>query len=160
MAAGAGEDMRHLRERPGDPVVGAARLGPEGERPDPAFGGLHVQPAGAAQILVAADLPAQQQAELGGMVALGSPVISATIVPEGLLIRTGDAEILARRVVNAAGHFAPKFLHALAGFPAAHIPRQWYAKGNYFSLAGRQPRRSARSIKARTRRGVMGAASL
>ncbi|MFX5622769.1 hypothetical protein ABTE00_21680, partial [Acinetobacter baumannii] len=62
--------------------------------------------------------------------------------PDGIVLATGGAaptEITARTVINAGGHFAPKFLGLLHGFPSAHIPRQWYAKGNYFSLAGRQP---------------------
>ncbi|MCA0319516.1 MAG: NAD(P)/FAD-dependent oxidoreductase [Proteobacteria bacterium] len=78
----------------------------------------------------------------GGMVAFETPVTAAAITPDGILIETGGAEaaaVSARIVVNAAGHFAPKFLGKLAGFPAGHIPRQWYAKGNYFSLVGRQP---------------------
>jgi L-2-hydroxyglutarate oxidase LhgO len=77
-----------------------------------------------------------------GMVAFETPVAAATVTPDGILIETGGAEateITARMVVNAAGHFAPKFLGRLAGFPPAHVPKQWYAKGNYFSLTGRQP---------------------
>ena len=80
--------------------------------------------------------------EAGGMVAFEAPVVSAAVTPTGIRIVTGGAEpaeIDARIVVNAAGHFAPKFLGALDGFPAAHVPKQWYAKGNYFSLVGRQP---------------------
>ena len=78
----------------------------------------------------------------GGMIAFETPIVSAAVTPEGIVLRTGGAdaaEITARIVVNAAGHFAPKFLNALAGFPQEHAPRQWYAKGNYFSLVGRQP---------------------
>jgi L-2-hydroxyglutarate oxidase LhgO len=78
----------------------------------------------------------------GGMVAFETPVASAAITPDGILIETGGAEasaVTARIVVNAAGHFAPKFLGRLQGFPSEHVPRQWYAKGNYFSLVGHQP---------------------
>ncbi len=78
----------------------------------------------------------------GGMIAFETPIVSAAITSEGILLQTGGAEaaeITARIVVNAAGHFAPKFLNVLAGFPQEHAPRQWYAKGNYFSLVGRQP---------------------
>ncbi|MGL4291707.1 MAG: NAD(P)/FAD-dependent oxidoreductase [Phreatobacter sp.] len=78
----------------------------------------------------------------GGMVAFETPVVAAEIGPDGIVLATGGAaptEITARTVINAGGHFAPKFLGLLHGFPSAHIPRQWYAKGNYFSLAGRQP---------------------
>lgn len=78
----------------------------------------------------------------GGMVAFQAPVVSAEAAGGRVVVRTGGAEaaeIGTRILVNAAGHFAPKLLRRLAGFPAEHIPRQWYAKGNYFSLAGRQP---------------------
>ncbi len=78
----------------------------------------------------------------GGMIAFETPIVSAAVTPEGIILRTGGAEaaeITARIVVNAAGHFAPKFLKALEGFPQEHAPHQWYAKGNYFSLVGRQP---------------------
>ena len=78
----------------------------------------------------------------GGMIAFETPIVSAAVTPDGIVLRTGGAEateITARIVVNAAGHFAPKFLSVLAGFPPEHAPRQWYAKGNYFSLVGRQP---------------------
>jgi L-2-hydroxyglutarate oxidase LhgO len=78
----------------------------------------------------------------GGMVAFETPVAGGAITPDGIAIETGGAEaaaVTAGIVVNAAGHFAPKFLGRLQGFPGEHVPRQWYAKGNYFSLVGRQP---------------------
>jgi L-2-hydroxyglutarate oxidase LhgO len=78
----------------------------------------------------------------GGMVAFETPVATAAITSDGIVLRTGGSEgteVKARTVVNAGGHFAPKFLQGLHGFPASHIPRQWYAKGNYFSLLGHQP---------------------
>ena len=45
----------------------------------------------------------------------------------------------ARWVVNCAGLHAPELARRIEGFPAAHVPRAWYAKGNYFTLAGRAP---------------------
>jgi L-2-hydroxyglutarate oxidase LhgO len=42
-------------------------------------------------------------------------------------------------VVNAAGIFARDIAARIEGFPAAHIPQAWFAKGSYFSLAGRSP---------------------
>ena len=78
----------------------------------------------------------------GGTIAFETPVVSAAVTPDGIVLRTGGAEaaeIAARIVVNAAGHHAPKFLASLDGFPQEHPPRQWDAKGNYFSLLGRQP---------------------
>ena len=78
----------------------------------------------------------------GGMVAFETPVAAAEISPQGIVLQTGGpapTEITARLLVNASGHFAPKFLRSLKGFPPALIPQQWYAKGNYFALTGRQP---------------------
>jgi L-2-hydroxyglutarate oxidase LhgO len=45
----------------------------------------------------------------------------------------------ARWVVNCAGLHAPELARRIEGFPPAHVPRAWYAKGNYFMLAGRAP---------------------
>ena len=42
-------------------------------------------------------------------------------------------------VVNAGGLSAVAIAHATAGCPAAQIPEAWYAKGNYYALAGRSP---------------------
>lgn len=78
----------------------------------------------------------------GGMVAFSSPVTTARIEADGIVLTTGGeaaAEIKARILVNAAGHFAPKLAGLMQGFPSEHVPQQWYAKGNYFSLLGRQP---------------------
>lgn len=78
----------------------------------------------------------------GGMVVLRTPVMEIVPEPEAIRIVTGgeDAyEIVARNVVNAAGHGAPRLAAATRGLPADLVPRQWYAKGNYFSLTGRQP---------------------
>jgi L-2-hydroxyglutarate oxidase LhgO len=47
--------------------------------------------------------------------------------------------VRAGKVVNAAGIFAATLLHKLSGFPAVHIPKQYYAKGNYFILSGKSP---------------------
>ncbi|MCZ0737601.1 NAD(P)/FAD-dependent oxidoreductase [Phreatobacter sp. AB_2022a] len=80
--------------------------------------------------------------DAGGMVAFETPVLSAEIAANGIVLQTGGAapaEIATPMLVNAAGHFAPKFLRDLKDFPADWIPRQWYAKGNYFALTGRQP---------------------
>jgi L-2-hydroxyglutarate oxidase LhgO len=78
----------------------------------------------------------------GGMVAFESPIVAARIEADGIVLVTGGAEaseIKAGIVVNAAGHFAPKLAGLMQGFPATHVPQQWYAKGNYFSLVGHQP---------------------
>lgn len=80
----------------------------------------------------------------GGMVALGSAFAGAQVTAEGLLVRvqSGAAdltELLAREVVNAAGLFACEVACGIRGLDPAQVPRAHYAKGSYFSLAGRAP---------------------
>jgi L-2-hydroxyglutarate oxidase LhgO len=50
----------------------------------------------------------------------------------------GPFTLDARTVVNAAGLHATRLAHRL-GAPAAAIPRPYFAKGNYFTCAGRSP---------------------
>ncbi len=76
----------------------------------------------------------------GGALALLSPVASAQVQSDGILIRTADAtELLAQEVVNAAGLFAPSVASKIQGLDARHVPQAFYAKGNYFTLSGRAP---------------------
>ncbi len=76
----------------------------------------------------------------GGALALLSPVASAQVQPDGILIRTADGtELLAQEVVNAAGLFAPSVASKTQGLDACHVPQAFYAKGNYFTLSGRAP---------------------
>ncbi len=48
-------------------------------------------------------------------------------------------QLLARTVVNCAGHGAPILAAHTAGLGLAGRPRQFFAKGSYFSLSGRTP---------------------
>jgi L-2-hydroxyglutarate oxidase LhgO len=60
----------------------------------------------------------------------------------GIEIEVGGAEpmtVRARTLVNCAGLHAPKLAQGIAGMPADKIPSAYYAKGNYFTLAGRSP---------------------
>nr|WP_246254454.1 FAD-dependent oxidoreductase [Comamonas jiangduensis] len=76
----------------------------------------------------------------GGALALLSPVASAQVQSDGILIRTADGtELLAQEVVNAAGLFAPSVASKIQGLDACHVPQAFYAKGNYFTLSGRAP---------------------
>lgn len=76
----------------------------------------------------------------GGLVAFNASVASLAFTRDGIVVRTADGtELLAQRVVNAAGHGAPFLAGKTAGLRAAHVPKQYYAKGNYFTLAGRSP---------------------
>ena len=80
----------------------------------------------------------------GGMVALQSRVVGATFrAGRPALVRVasaeGDFEIEADRVVNAAGLHACLIAQEFDGLSPQHVPQPTYAKGSYFTLAGRAP---------------------
>ncbi|RDK11150.1 NAD(P)/FAD-dependent oxidoreductase [Cupriavidus lacunae] len=80
----------------------------------------------------------------GAMLAVQSPVLSGAVTPDGIRLEIGSEDgsattLLARTVVNSAGLTAPELARRIDGMPEAHIPPQYYAKGCYFTLAGRAP---------------------
>ena len=76
----------------------------------------------------------------GGLVALNSPLALAEITPEAInLVAKDGTRLQAKTVVNAAGLQAPLLATRFAGLSAAHIPVAHYAKGSYFTLAGKAP---------------------
>lgn len=81
----------------------------------------------------------------GAMLAVQSPVAGGAVTPEGIRLDVGSQDdaagttLLARTVINSAGLTAPALARSIAGMPAEHIPPQYYAKGSYFTLAGRAP---------------------
>ncbi|MBC5766726.1 NAD(P)/FAD-dependent oxidoreductase [Ramlibacter albus] len=77
----------------------------------------------------------------GGMVALGSPVKSAVLSRSGPhVVQMQDGSELACNVlVNSASLHAPALARRFDGLDARHIPREFFAKGNYYSLAGKAP---------------------
>ena len=78
----------------------------------------------------------------GGGLVLRSPLDSAVVHKNGFVLRVGGAmplEIEAGILVNAAGLHAQALARRIAGLEPAHIPRPWFAKGNYYALAGRSP---------------------
>ncbi len=76
----------------------------------------------------------------GGLVALNSPVASAQFTADGWLVTMVDGtELLAITVVNAAGLTAPWLAKKFNGLDAKHVPNAFFAKGNYFTLAGKSP---------------------
>ena len=78
----------------------------------------------------------------GGFVALGSAVDSAVLARAGEphVVRMVDgSEIAADILVNSASLHACALARRFAGLDAAAIPREHFAKGNYYSLAGRAP---------------------
>jgi len=83
------------------------------------------------------------EAEAGGAVLVfRSPVVGGSVGDDAIALEVGGAEpmrVRARTVVNSGGIHAPRVAASLAGFPATFVPRCLYAKGNYYSLAGRAP---------------------
>ncbi|MFT3815952.1 MAG: NAD(P)/FAD-dependent oxidoreductase [Acidovorax sp.] len=76
----------------------------------------------------------------GGVVALNSPLAQAECAQEAIILEAKDGtRLAARTVVNAAGLWAPDLARQFAGLDARHVPQAYYAKGNYFTLAGRAP---------------------
>lgn len=76
----------------------------------------------------------------GGMVAFHSPLATARVTPQGIELAAHDGtQLRARTVVNAAGVHAPTLARRFEGLDSRHVPGAFYAKGNYFTLAGRSP---------------------
>jgi L-2-hydroxyglutarate oxidase LhgO len=76
----------------------------------------------------------------GGVLALNSPLARADIAQAAItLIAEDSTQLQAKSVVNAAGLHAPALAARFAGLDARHVPTPYYAKGNYFTLAGRAP---------------------
>lgn len=76
----------------------------------------------------------------GGLVACHSPVIQLRATRQGIEVEAADGTVLlARNVVNSAGLHACALGRNTLGLNPSLVPRTWYAKGNYFTLAGRSP---------------------
>ncbi len=78
----------------------------------------------------------------GAMLAFNSPVEGGAICEDGIELAVGGAapmRLVCRSVINSAGLGAPAVAASLAGFPAPHVPRQWLARGNYFTLSAAAP---------------------
>jgi L-2-hydroxyglutarate oxidase LhgO len=89
-------------------------------------------------------LSLQGDAERDGAVfAFNTRVLSGEADGDGILLRVGDDDepyaLHAQTVINCAGLWASRIASSIAGLDAASIPRTWFAKGNYYSLAGRAP---------------------
>ncbi len=78
----------------------------------------------------------------GAIFAFHAPATRGRATEDGIEIEVGGAEpmaLRARLLVNAAGLHAPRLARSIAGMPEAKVPQAYYAKGNYFTLAGRSP---------------------
>ncbi len=76
----------------------------------------------------------------GGILALNSPLALAKIDGSAIeLVAVDGTRLRAASVVNAAGLQAPALATRIAGLDPRHVPQAYFAKGNYFTLAGRSP---------------------
>ena len=76
----------------------------------------------------------------GGMLALKSPITRAECGVGAIVLTAEDGTVLrCRSVVNAAGLGAPALARRFEGLPASSVPKEYFAKGNYFTLSGRAP---------------------
>ena len=76
----------------------------------------------------------------GGMVVLNSALQGAVYSGAGIdLLAADSTELRAQCVVNAGGLQAPALARCFKGLAPRHVPDAYFAKGNYFTLAGRAP---------------------
>jgi L-2-hydroxyglutarate oxidase LhgO len=78
----------------------------------------------------------------GAMLALKSGLIGADVVPDGFVVHVGGADAMTlqtRILVNSAGLRAPTVARSVEGYRAELAPKEYYAKGNYYSLARKNP---------------------
>ena len=75
----------------------------------------------------------------GAMLAFRSALDSATAVADGFVLQVGSEKIKTNILVNSAGLRAPTVAKSIGGYSQQFAPGEFYAKGNYYSLARRAP---------------------
>lgn len=78
----------------------------------------------------------------GAVLALNSPVERGRVANGGVVVDIGGADpmsLACRLFVNVAGLCAPKLARLIEGMPPALVPREYFAKGDYFSHVGKAP---------------------
>ena len=75
----------------------------------------------------------------GAMLALKSPLLGGEITEDGIILHAAEMTVKAGVVVNSAGLRAPSVAKSMEGYPAELVPRELYAKGNYYTLTRRSP---------------------
>ncbi|KXO11038.1 MULTISPECIES: NAD(P)/FAD-dependent oxidoreductase [Marinobacter] len=80
--------------------------------------------------------------DAGGQLVLNSPVLAAESDGGKHTLTLGGSQrvkLEASEVINAAGLGAPKLARQWLGLPDAARPKQWLARGVYFSYSGKHP---------------------
>jgi L-2-hydroxyglutarate oxidase LhgO len=76
----------------------------------------------------------------GAMLALKSPLERVEVKGDGFVLHVNGSEpIGCASLVNSAGLRAPTVARSMEGYRAELAPGEYYAKGNYYSLARRSP---------------------
>ncbi len=78
----------------------------------------------------------------GAKLVLRTPVEKIITTKRGFDVLTGGETpswIRCKNLINAAGLSATQVASSIVGLNAAHIPRLYTAKGNYFSISGKAP---------------------
>lgn len=78
----------------------------------------------------------------GAVLACHSRVSRLWLETSTVLVALNDEDrpaFRARMVVNCASLHATQIAQSIEGFPQSYIPQTWFARGHYFSLAGRTP---------------------
>lgn len=78
----------------------------------------------------------------GAQIVLNSPVLSGEVREGAITLEIGGSDasrVVCKTLVNSAGLTAQNVARSIRGVPEASIPGQYFAKGHYFTLAGRSP---------------------
>ncbi|HOZ64758.1 MAG TPA: NAD(P)/FAD-dependent oxidoreductase [Burkholderiaceae bacterium] len=76
----------------------------------------------------------------GGIVALNSGLAFVRYAPAAIeLVADDGTELVTSTFINAAGLQAQSIAQGIEGLDKRFVPPSYYAKGNYFTLAGRSP---------------------
>jgi len=85
-------------------------------------------------------LALQGEAEAAGaQFVFRAPVTGGRATERGVEVEASEIALRARYVINSAGMRAPEVALSVRGMPRQMVPTPYYAKGNYFVLAGRNP---------------------
>ena len=75
----------------------------------------------------------------GAMLALKTHLLGGQVTAGGFVVHTDQMEVACDVLVNSAGLRAPTVAKLVEGYPMEKAPREFYAKGNYYSLTRRAP---------------------
>ena len=75
----------------------------------------------------------------GAMLALKSHLLGAQVTADGFVVHSDQMDVACNVLVNSAGLRAPSVARTIEGFSGKFIPKEFYAKGNYYSLTRKAP---------------------